>query len=413
MSEITVLAHRAHEARAANKRLWIEVRLEHQLGTAHYISLDPGEYRCQRPSASSDMIVVAPNVTDMQHWRVTISDAADQACADGFFASETLTRLIAQARSILESDHPDRPAFSEMKGRLNSLIADAGEDGVDPEVLQSLYQEAVLEFQLPARDFAVADLLLRAQLTLGFRFNCEITEIGADDLTRFLKTQAPAFVDGFVGFLAAMGKMTMSGGRDSVREALAQPTVYEFQRQLLHAVYCFSIAVYAATVVQGLGRADRLGYKPLVAEEAWVCTMTGLGYGSRLAMEGYESIINDIRLEVLANRVEGAYRVAHQYSSEVFPILPDAVLDVFVARALVENGGQQLREGVQKLDSIWQTQEYVRDGDYERSLIENGLLDGYKALGDHQKVQQMATRIAARMVVGSALKEGDGGVTRG
>jgi hypothetical protein len=404
-TDAVLLAHQKHRALAASKRLWVEVGASQGLaGEACYISLDPGEYRRDRPDTHNDIIVTAPAIQHASSWRELIAATADEADADEFFATETLTSLIAQARDLLKVTQLGRPAFAPMTHKINTLIADADSIHIDPEVFQSLYQDAVPTFQFPVMGFATAELLLRAQLGIGFRFDSGVTGISAGALSRWLMTQEASFVDGFVDFLAEMGRITFSGGKTSVREALAQSTVYAFQRRLLHAVYCYSVAMYAGKVAQDLKRTSRLRYEPLVAEESLVCTITGLSCGAKLALDGYEAIVDEIRLEIQANRVEAAYRVAHQYSSEIFPILPETVLEVFVARALVENRGARLHEGVQKLETLWQEQQLDHNDDYERSLVETGLLDAYKAVGDESKARRMATRIAGRMLVGRDTK---------
>ena len=133
--------------------------------------------------------------------------------------------------------------------------------------------------------------------------------------------------------------------------------------------------------------------------------MTGLFYGAKMALTGYEEIIDEIQSDTKTVDLNDYYSILHRYSSEIFPILPEYVLKIFHARAMVSSGEQHLvSEGVQRLESLRQINLDANNYDYERSMLEIALLEGHKALGDVEQAAIAAIRVAGILVVGRSTK---------
>jgi hypothetical protein len=146
-----------------------------------------------------------------------------------------------------------------------------------------------------------------------------------------------------------------------------------------------------------------LKYTALTAEEALVCTHTGIMMGITFFLKNPDLFSKEIYREIMSHPNWSEYQSKRTLSSHIFPILTDFMSQIMIARAMTLTDGKMFQKGIDKLKFL---EEYFHNhfhqyigSNFELGWIESSLLNAYQRSGNFKEVKKYVLRIASRLAI--------------
>jgi hypothetical protein len=377
-------------------RVWW--RIADSDGKPSWISINPGEFRTdppEQPCVIKDMPQGLPEIS----LRDLLAGAVGSCSALPPF-TEHESEVLAAAKRLLERTDEHVPISFYETVRSASHMQDAGEYQL---LINRLYQTYLAEFQCTVVDFSLVILLFQLQRAL----NVTIQEDWRDNPAGYLRTFLEHMLQNeqtrasTIETLIPICKMEFESGRRNIAHAL-DGKMSAMPRQLAMSFHRFLMVKSMLNSLEKFVPRERLPVNPVVAEEALVCTRTGIHVGADFSMEHPDSVALDLQARS-GPRLGAIRRQIQRQTSEIEPTFTRFFGRILAAQALAHSVDQaDVQDAILELQQL--AKEASSKGDeFEWSWLDHVLMNAYRRVGDMEAVQRFALRISAKLAVRGAL----------
>jgi len=370
-------------------------RLPFRNGEFQYINITEGEFRLAEPPPPAQ-IRDAPPASGHVTCRDVVVEMS-RRCEGVRAPTARHEELAASARRIL-SGHAG--ASLAATARFAALVKDARAGLERSEYLKrfnDLYDTCLFTLDMDVSKFDSLIALLQVQTTFGCWLDEEWYDAPYDFLSALYSSVAPdvALRERLIEASAIIANTEYEGGTQQLLAALEGSSMQSYTKKLLLAYHRFSCSLKVQTCAMRIGALSSAFDSPLhVIDEAVACTLSALACGAEFAALP--------PLEML-RRVGLVYKTSSQmkeaisnYSCPRFPVFPRAFAQILTAYTRCVLDDQH--RGIPELAAWEESHGADLDNDYEAAWVENGLLNGYRAIGS-DLVWRYAGRITARLTM--------------
>jgi len=374
------------------RRVWWHRRRPN--GHEYWISINPGEFRTDPPDPS-DLVRELETGTPRQTLRSQLEKAID-SCEMLRPATEEEEQTLSRAKKLLARKGTGIP--QALCDALLSAPETMDQDAYQKFVFK-LYDDFFDNYGATTVDFGLLLLLFQIQRVTAKRIEEDWTKAPAGFLKAFIRSLLAdaAHRERNLGLLAEICDSTYELAGDYLTKGLEGP-MRGFDGRLMHAHHHFSNSHF---LLQSLLDADvpvdRLPFMPILAEEGFVCTWTGIYMGPGFCTTPPEA--DPLRLSLNAGSSwHDARRQARKNASMIVPIVTRFMAEILAAQALTQTDRpESVTKGIAELNRL--NAEAGLDFSFERAWIEQALLPAYRRIKDEEAVKRMALRIAGRLVL--------------
>lgn len=400
------MAH--HHDERSGGRVWWKVPWLGKEGSATvtgYISLQPGEFRLERPAGPNDIVYDLPpgvgTVNLVEELRRLAGIAGEYAGEEG----GEMSVLLARARNLLAlaETEPGQQVAGEFWPEVFDLVTE--KQLSIQEVEQHVYEKYLLACRMDVTTFGAAALLAGLQVRVGKWWpqvdGFKTVVFALQVYLRWVSLEDPKILE----VATTAGDFHFAAGKEGVKEALSALTLQSFHQRIYSAAYHYWCARLIAFCLEDHVAPPKLQYDGRTAEEGWAAMTTALASGLEdLVRDGaVEDWEGELTEALRRGGEEAAREIVRNRTRATNPILPRHYAEVSLARAMVAAGGRWLRPGVERLHELEKSfYERAQPGDTlsrELDRITFGLMAGYRDAGDQEKAEQYATQLAGKLLM--------------
>jgi hypothetical protein len=378
-------------------RVWLKGR--QGAGREYWISTDPGEFRTTPPPPPC-VVHELPEGSPRVRCRHILEELAA--------AGEAFPPIVEHEQRLLDVANQILAGTEQANGRAIRESLRAARDCPQEkyqEVLNSLCERAIFDFESKIDEFSYSILLLQLQRVLAVDIQEDWTDRSGAVFAEFMRMMLaePKSRDRCVSQCVLIMKAEYENGRATISEALNGQTMSSMPRKLLVAFHRFQMARALEHFLrqQGVPPAQ-IGMNSIVIEESQVCTMSGLTQGAHFFIYHPDLVARDLLFRG-NNSLPALRRAARASASEILPMFTRFFADMLAAQALtLSDVDAQVESGTVELNRL-KAQVPLLNGAFERGWINRALLKAYKAVGDEAAVQRIAFAMAGEITAVAAL----------
>lgn len=363
-----------------------------------YVSLDPGEFRVERPTEPQDIVFDLPPIKESR----PVSGRLNAALATNV-TQDTMSVERIQAeqtgRSILrfrKSGDISDLGYGEFLAKLNELGTGYASSAIEQTLYDGFFRRIMQHY------FCAAMIVVGVSLRHRGCQSRHLTSDLGDPLASLLEA-FPEHQDGLLGAAAEFANHHFSEGKMMLRSALAELGLRSFYNKLYWARHNFLVAMQLSGN-SSLASSGLLGFRQFVAEEGVAACSTGLCYNLTEFVDGEGFGLEREVISLLSKGMEAeAQRVIDSASKPTNPLLPRRYAEFLGARGMIESGEPWASMGLRTLLEL-EPDYFGPDEHDDLTLIQQGIIAGYRAIGEPEQAKRAATRLTGRLVMGYLLR---------
>jgi hypothetical protein len=260
----------------------------------------------------------------------------------------------------------------------------------------------LLKYETCILDFSFSMLLLQLQWDLNLWIAEPWFDAPREYAEGFCKDVAAKYPDTFVAVGAQSARIEYDAARKALEAALACDGMTGMTRHLVSALDKFWRAYWIRSKLTKLAEATRFSFTEQIAEESWVCTLSGLSYGALFFAWEPERVPLDLITDSKRRNVDMEAAAREWGSSHIHPYFTRSFSEVLAAQALtLSRSAREFSDGIARLEQLRTKFAGVAETDMEFELgwIDLALLKAHKHAHNERAALECAKRIAMRTVL--------------
>jgi hypothetical protein len=379
----------------SQERLWFE-----QSRNSHtvWISVHPGETRFSKPE-DSKRIVKIPDGSPNPTWN-EILDGAIESCRIVRPLDYSETTILRRGLRYRKRTR----AFATQG--FNKIIADIREAKQEEFARAFSALDACFVEESPCSiiDYAAVLILMHIQVRTGSWMEQDWTE----DPILYVKSYLDHIFNDLdlrarsIEVVSAAAREARGVARAAVRKALSGSFAAMSKELRVAAQFHFAAMMMIRALKESakLARSD-LPISPIVAEEGWACTQTGIHMGAKFCLKEPEEEARKF-LRMGRGDPDAVAELVGSVSNEIEPTFPKYFAKILIAQGLtLAPRLDQIQRGVTLLKDL-RSESLGREA-FEIEWIDHAMLNAYQKIEDTTNAEAVATKIAGRLTVRAAL----------